>query len=475
MPLPPILIVEDQPRVAKALALLLELHGLPSLAVEDPNAAVDVVSQREVSVILQDMNFSPGAASGEEGVALFRRLHALVPQVPILLLTAWGSIEHAVRLIQEGACDYLEKPWDDEKLIERIQSLLRQRGPEAPRSVDASRRQLSRSHDLEGLIYASSALHEVVELALKVARAEVPILITGPNGSGKERIAELVQRNSNRAQEPFVRVNVGALPDALLEAELFGSEAGAYTGASKRRTGRFEAAHGGTLLLDEIGNLSADGQAKLLRVLQTGQFERLGSSATRQVDVRILAATNADLPAAIARGEFREDLYFRLNVIELRVPALAERPDDILPLAEEFVRQLTPRGQGPLRLSEAARRKLIAHPWPGNVRELRNAIQRAVLVASGQVLQPADLGLGPAGSPPAHSGTIGSHPEPAADSGEDSPEDAEERRETEAALLAADGVVAQAAASLGISRQALYRRMQRLGIVLERRPRRDPS
>ncbi len=458
----PILIVEDQKRVAKALALLLDLHDLPSLVASDPEEAIQIVESRKIGVVLQDMNFSPGAASGEEGAVLFRRLRELDGELPVLLLTAWATVEHAVRLIREGAADYLEKPWDDDKLIERVRELLAQRG-ESPSDPFGSRGEgLEQRHDLSGLVYASSQLHELVSLALKIARADVPVLITGPNGSGKECLAELVQKNSRRSKKPYIKVNVGALPDSLLEAELFGAEVGAYTGASQRRVGRFEAAHGGTLLLDEIGNLSPSGQTKLLRVLQTGEFERLGSSSSRRSDVRILAATNADLPAKIARGEFREDLYFRLNVIELAVPPLAERPADILPLAEHFMRALTPEGQGPLRFSESSRRELLSYSWPGNVRELRNRVQRAVLVTTGRELRGADLGLDtsvpstvPSGasSPALSLASLG------------------EQTRIEAALVDANGVVAKAAAALGLSRQALYRRMDKLGIVIERRPR----
>ena len=246
-------------------------------------------------------------------------------------------------------------------------------------------------------------MHAVVTLALQVARGDVPVLITGPSGAGKEKLAEIVQANSRRKERPFVRVNAGALPDELLESELFGAEAGAYTGAARRRIGRFEAADGGTLFLDEIGNLSPSGQAKLLRVLQSGQFERLGSSETRRVDVRLICATNADLRREIAAGRFREDLFYRLNVIELAVPPLAERPEDVLPLAERFLRDLSPAPTGALwRLDPEARERLVRHPWPGNVRELENTLRRA---AAGRRRRPHPRrriwGSAPRRSPPA--------------------------------------------------------------------------
>ncbi len=287
----------------------------------------------------------------------------------------------------------------------------------------------------------------------------MPVLITGPNGTGKERVADLVHAASRRCERAFVKVNAGALPDTLLEAELFGAEPGAYTGSETRRVGRFETADGGSLLLDEIGTLSLTGQTKLLRVLQTGEFERLGSSRTQKVDVRVLAATNSDLERAIAEGRFREDLLFRLNVIELRVPALADRREDILPLAELFLAELAPAHAGSARrLSEAGRRALLAYDWPGNVRELRNRIQRAILVAAGSVIDPVDLGLGP--------------DEPRAAGIALETDERTERDRLVAALERAGGVVAHAAEELGISRQALYRRMARLGLELERRPKR---
>ena len=299
-------------------------------------------------------------------------------------------------------------------------------------------------------------MHRVVSLAVHVATADVPVLICGPNGAGKEKIAEIVQANSRRKDAPFVKVNVGALPDELLESELFGAEAGAYTGATKRRIGRFEAADGGTLFLDEIGNLSPAGQMKVLRVLQSGEFERLGSSETRRVDVRVLAATNSDLRQSIRAGRFREDLFFRLDVIELAVPPLRDRREDILPLAETFLRAFSAGSGAPRTLDAGARAALVEYAWPGNVRELMNRIQRATLIASGHTLSADDLALETGTPPPADA---------------DPETSAGERGEIERLLLDSGGSVSRAAARLGMSRQALYRKMEKLGIVLERRPR----
>lgn len=446
-----LLIVEDQPAVAHALRLLFDLHDVPTVAASDREAALQIVERGEAAVVLQDMNFTPGETSGDEGIELFRRIRALDPEMPILLMTAWTSLQTAVQLVKEGATDYMSKPWDDEKLVSTVRSLLRTRelreAEEKERSDTArSRQALARAHDLRGIVYASDAMHRVVSLAVRIAKSDVPVLITGPNGAGKEKIAEIVHATSRRRGKPFVKVNAGAIPDELLESELFGAEPGAFTGSTRLRIGRFEAANGGTLFLDEIGTLSPAGQVKLLRVLQTGEFERLGSSETRRVDVRVLCATNENLQRAIASGSFRQDLYFRVAVVELTVPPLRERREDVLPLAEAF---LAPSGK---TLADDAREALVTYEWPGNVRELQNRVQRATAISRDTIISVADLGWTEAGI-------------------ERSEEMPLERAQIEMALLNANGSVSRAATTLGLSRQALYRRMEKLGIVLERRPR----
>ena len=435
-----VLIVEDQPAVARALMLLLDIHGIDAEVASSADDAVRAVGRGDIDVVLQDMNFTPGATSGDEGMALFRRLRQIDTAIPVVLLTAWTSLESAVQMVKEGAADYLAKPWNDEKLLTIVTALLESRRRDRERR--GSRAALARSFDLRGIVYESAAMHRVVTLALQVAAADVPVLITGPNGAGKEKIAEIIQANSGRRKTAFVKVNAGALPDQLLESELFGAEAGAFTGSTRLRIGRFESANGGTLFLDEIGNLSPAGQAKLLRVLQNGEYERLGSSDTRRADVRLLCATNADLHEAVRRGAFRQDLLFRLNVIEIHVPALRDRKDDVLPLADAFLKKQ------PKRLSDEAKEALLAHNWPGNVRELDNRLQRALVTASGDVITPSDLGLG-ASAPVAIN---------------------DEKQQIAELLRRFHGSVSQVAKSLGLSRQALYRKMERLGIVLERRP-----
>jgi DNA-binding NtrC family response regulator len=446
-----VLIVEDQPAVAKALRMLFEIHGIDTIASSTAEEAASLVGRGEADLVVQDMNLSPGATSGDEGVALFRRLRQIDPRVPVVLLTAWTSLETAVQMVKEGATDYLAKPWSDEKLLTIVQTLLGAQSGERERR--GSRAALASTFDLCGIVYDSAVMHRVITVALQVAAADIPVLITGPNGAGKEKIAEIIQANSARRRKPFVKVNAGALPDELLESELFGAEQGAFTGSARLRIGRFESASGGTLLLDEIGNLSAAGQMKLLRVLQSGEFERLGSSETRRVDVRILCATNSDLREAVRRGTFRQDLLFRLDVIEIRVPPLRERRDDILPLAAAFLSAAERVGGRRVRLSDDARAALLEHDWPGNVREVQNRIQRGVVTATGDSIVVEDLGLG----------SVATAAEAAATT-------AGEKEHVAELLRRSGGSVSEAARSLGLSRQALYRRMERLGIVLERRP-----
>ena len=333
--MPTILIIDDNDAVRTALDVLLSIQGYAIRTANSPEAGLRELASESIDLVVQDMNFRKEATSGEEGVALFRAIREQHPTIPIILLTAWTQLETAVELVKAGAADYLAKPWDDARLLTTVRNLLELRRlsveqERVARNRAQSRAALAAKFDLCGLVFESEAMRDVVTKATHVAAADVPVLITGPNGSGKEILAAIVQANSSVRSGPFVTVNVGALPKDLMEAELFGAEAGAFTGATRVRQGRFEAANGGTLFLDEIGNLSLDGQVKLLRVLQTGEYERLGSSTTRHVNVRLISATNTDLPAAIAAGRFREDLYYRLNLIELKVAPLGERREDIV-------------------------------------------------------------------------------------------------------------------------------------------------
>ena len=446
--MPTVLVIDDNPSVAIALEMLFSLHDIDTRAVTSPEEGLTALDRADFDLVVQDMNFRADTTSGEEGLALFGKIRARFPDLPVILLTAWTHLESAVDLVKAGAADYLAKPWDDRKLMATVNNLLElseaRRELQRHRQGERRRRDaLERSFDLCGLVYADPASESVLTLACQVARSDLPVLITGPNGTGKEKFAEIVHANSAVRDGPFVALNCGALPGELIEAELFGAEAGAYTGATRVREGKFEAADGGTLFLDEIGTLSAAGQVKLLRVLETGRFERLGGNRERAVKVRIVSATNADLARLMADGHFREDLYYRLNAIELKLPPLAERPDDILPLARHFL----PHGKA---LDTSAERALLAHAWPGNVRELRNALQRAALLARSDRIGAEDLGLTASG----HAAPVARFVEP-------------DRARIETALQRHAGVVAQAASELGLSRQALYRRMERLGIERE--------
>jgi len=437
-----VLVIDDNEAVRTAFDVLLSIHGARVLTAATPADGLSQLGRDAVDLVIQDMNFRREATTGEEGVALFHEIRSRFPDIPIILLTAWTHLETAVELVKAGAADYIAKPWDDARLLTSVRNLLDLRNARAEaQALRAQRRavreMLAGQFDLCGIVYESETMHALVSTATHIAHADVPVLITGPNGVGKEVLADIVQANSSVRAKPYLKVNLGALPNELIEAELFGTETGAFTGA-RARTGRFEAADGGTLFLDELGNLSGGGQAKLLRVLQTGEFERLGSNTTRRTRVRVIAATNANLRSAIREGRFREDLFYRLNVIELEIPALAERREDIAALARHFL-------EPGFTLAQDAVDALTRHPWPGNVRELQNTIRRACLLSSDETIAASALVL----------------PVPAAVVQE---ELALDRGTIEQALGRAQGVVAQAARELGLSRQALYRRMEKLGL-----------
>ena len=388
------------------------------------------------------------------GSALFHALREIDPDLPIVVITAWASLEAAVALVKAGAADYLEKPWQDERLVEAVRNLVELRKARREIRRRRARAPSRKNSDLCGIVYASPAMHNVVSLAVSVADSPAPVLITGPSGSGKEKLAEIVQANSDRREGPFVRVNVGAIPAELMESELFGAEAGAFTGAVGRRIGHFESADGGTLFLDEIDGLPLAGQVKLLRV----PAERRVPPARQQRRPAPPTCESSARPTPISwlrwrTGSFREDLYYRLNVVELRIPPLSRRADDVLPLARHFLAKHA--ADSGAELADGAVRALAAHDWPGNVRELENRIQRATVVAPGRRIRADDLGLG------------------ASAAGLRDLDDAAraERGRLLEVLDASRGVVAHAADELGISRQALYRKMDRLGIELERRPR----
>ncbi|WP_283629937.1 sigma-54-dependent transcriptional regulator [Shewanella baltica] len=487
-----ILIVDDNHAICQALGLMLELNDYRVLTCHSPEDALGLLATQDVDLVIQDMNFTRDTTSGEEGKQLFYALRERQGDLPIILMTAWTQLETAVELVKAGAADYMGKPWDDAKVLNSITNLIAlyklSRANHRLERVNHQRQVAIADADLCGIVFGSGAMQRCIDLALQLARSDVSVLITGPNGAGKDKLADILHANSPLKNKPFIKVNVGALPMDLLEAELFGAEAGAFTGATKARIGRFEAADGGTLFLDEIGNLPLSGQVKLLRVLQTGEFERLGSHKTQKVKVRVISATNADLAQDIAEGRFREDLFYRLNVIELALSPLNQRTDDILPLVQHFI-------GSEFSLSKPALKALLHHRWPGNVRELENACKRAVLLAQSHVLTEADFGLAPvvsavrsatshisAASEPRRFDQRQSDPQPAyasasipanatfSDGSErgqaPSANEAIEvsREDIEAALKQHHGVIARVAKALGLSRQALYRRMDKFGL-----------
>ncbi len=436
-----VLIIDDNHGVRTALEVLFSIHDVRALSASSPGEGLGILKSESVDLVIQDMNFKEDTTSGDEGVALFHEIRAAHPGLPVILLTAWSNLETAVDLVKAGAADYMSKPWDDTKLLTTARNLLQlsvvqREKQQLTENRQRARASLAEKFDLCGIVYESDAMHYVVGAATQVAHADVPVLITGANGAGKEKLADILQANSGCADGPFIKVNVGALPADLMEAELFGAEAGAYTGASKLRLGRFEAAEGGTLFLDEIGTLPPHGQAKLLRVLQTGEFERLGSSRTRRAKVRVISATNSDLKQAIRDGTFREDLYYRLNVIELVAPPLTERNEDIIPLARLFL-------DDEHELTDDAQSVLAGYHWPGNVRELQNCIKRACLLAKNKRSRAKELGL---------------------DIRQSEADDEPDEQAVRDALDGNNGVIAKAARALGMSRQALYRRMEKYGM-----------
>ena len=445
---PRILLVDDDEAVLAVLVLLFEVEGYDVFTARSADEAIAKVPGG-VDLVLQDMNFSRGLTAGDEGVALFHTLHARWPELPVILMTAWASLETAVELIKAGAWDYVAKPWDDDKLLAKVAAAL-------------SAGELDRANRGPEVIHESQAMQDLLVLSRRVARSDAPVLITGPSGSGKDLLADHIQATSRRRNAPYVRVDLGALAEPLLEAELFGVEAGAYTGALQARPGRFELGDGGTVFLDEVANLNPAGQTKLLTVLQRGELQRVGSAQTRRLDVRTIAATNANLERRVDEGGFREDLYYRLSVVELFVPPLRERTPDILPLAHHFMGRF---GVNEARLRPSTEQVLLTHAWPGNVRELENCIRRISIIAPDGPILPEHLRLGRRA--PAERAADARAPAPPLDTAADHEARAEQER-LQQALKDAGGVVSRAAADLGLSRQTFYRRLRRLGVRIEK-------
>jgi len=448
---PSILIADDQADVLEALRFLIKGEGYQAEAVTSPAAAFDAVESRDFDAVLMDLNYTRDTTSGAEGLDLLNRIQTLDGNLPVIVMTAWGSVELAVEAMRRGARDFIQKPWDNARLSAILKTQIELgRALRKGQRLEEENRTL-RAERFPQLIAQSAAMRPVLDVISRVGPSDANVLITGENGTGKGLVAQTLHSVSLRSTRPLVTVNTGGLAEGVFESELFGHVKGAFTDAKADRVGRFEMADGGTLFLDEIANISQALQAKLLRTIEAGEFERVGSSKTRRVDVRIFSATNADLHAAVAEGRFRQDLLFRLNTIEIRLPPLRNRREDIPALASHFLRQHAEHYRKPIAgFDEGAVKALLAHLWPGNVRELDHAVERAVLMAQGETVRAADLGLraGREGPPRIEEMSL---------------EDVEALL-IKKALARFNGNVSHAANALGLSRSALYRRLQRYGL-----------
>jgi len=454
-----ILIVDDDPSVTASLALALKQAGQPSHGVSSPAAALAWLEREACDLVLQDMNFSR-RTSGEEGLDLLGQIKAQHPDVPVILITAWGSINLAVAGMKAGASDFITKPWTNEQVLHSVRSVL---GVSASRPAGAGagppgREELDARYDFGPLVGQDPRLLRILEIVGRVAPTDASVLVTGESGTGKELIAEAIHRNGRRQRGPFVKVNLGGISSTLFESEMFGHVKGAFTDARSDRKGRFEIANGGTIFLDEIGDLDASSQVKLLRVLQDRTFEVLGSSARRTVDVRVVAATNRNLTEKVERGEFREDLLYRINLIAVHLPPLRERRDDIPVLAARFLQTVGEvyRREG-LSMSAGAVRWLQGLPWPGNVRQLRQWIERTVLVTSKSVLEVEDFAATTEMERPE------THEDPLPTVGSMTLDEIEKGM-IQKSLRHHGGNISRVAESLGLSRAALYRRFEKYGI-----------
>jgi DNA-binding NtrC family response regulator len=448
---PCILIADDQADVLEALRFLVKGEGYQAEAVNSPTAAIDAVESRDFDAVLMDLNYTRDTTSGQEGLELLNRIQTLDTTLPVIVMTAWGSVELAVEAMRRGARDFIQKPWDNARLSAILKTQIELgRALRKGQRLEAENRAL-RAERFPQLIAGSAAMRPVLDVISRVGPSDANVLITGENGTGKGLVAQTLHSVSLRSTRPLVTVNTGGLAEGVFESELFGHVKGAFTDAKSDRVGRFEMADGGTLFLDEIANISQGLQAKLLRTLETGEFERVGSSKTRRVDVRVFSATNADLGASVADGRFRQDLLFRLNTIEIRLPPMRDRREDIPVLAGHFLRQHADHYRKPLTgFDEGAIKALLSHAWPGNVRELDHAVERAVLMAQGDAIRSGDLGLrtGREGPPRLEEMSL---------------EDVEALL-IKKALARFSGNVSHAANALGLSRSALYRRLQRYGL-----------
>ena len=445
------LAADDQPHILEAVELLLEPEGFHVDCARSPQLALEALGDSEYDVLLIDLNYTRDTTSGQEGLDLLERIQQIDAHLPVIVMTAWGNIDLAVESIKRGACDFIQKPWENERLLSLIrvhaelhQALKRARQLEMENS-------LLRGEGMPAFVASAAAMQPVLELIAQVGPSDANVLITGEHGTGKEIVAKLLHAASPRAQRPLVAVNAGGLPEGTFESEIFGHVKGAFTDARTDRIGRFELASGGTLFLDEIANVPMRQQAKLLRVIESGELERVGSSQTRRVDVRLLSATNAALDDEVKAGNFRGDLLFRLNTVEIHLPPLRDRREDIPLLATHFLGLDCAHYRKQLSgFTPAAMQQMMQYAWPGNVRELEHAVERAVLLCRGEEIEPSNLSIASA--------------RPAAQSFDNMSIDEVEALLIRKVLRRCGGNISQAAEALGLSRAALYRRIEKYGL-----------
>jgi DNA-binding NtrC family response regulator len=447
-----VLVADDQPDVREALRLLLKSEGFQIEAVASPGAVLESLERNSFSAALVDLNYARDTTSGREGLDLLSEIQTIDSSLPVIVMTAWGSVEVAVEAMRRGARDFVQKPWDNARLLSILRTQI-ELGNALRRTnrLEAENLVLREDQRVPKLIAESPAMRPVLDLLHRVGPSDANVMITGEHGTGKEVVAQTLHAMSPRNNKTMVAVNTGAIPEGIFESELFGHIKGAFTDAKADRVGRFELADGGTIFLDEIANVPLSQQAKLLRVLETGELERVGSSRTRKVDVRVISATNADLHAESATGKFREDLLFRLNTIEIHLPPLRERREDVPPLSMHFLAQYSKRYRKTISGFEpSAMQVMLDYAWPGNVRELDHSIERGVLMSQGNTIRASDLSLRPPRETPHKL--------------EDMSLEDVEAFLIKKALSRYTGNVSQAAEALGLSRSALYRRLEKYGL-----------
>jgi DNA-binding NtrC family response regulator len=448
---PRVLIADDQRDVLEALRLLLKGEGYGIETASSPSGVLDAVQSREFDAVLIDLNYTRDTTSGQEGLDLLSRIQSIDSTLPVIVMTAWGSVDLAVEAMRRGARDFIQKPWENARLLAILRNQVELSGAVRRSHQLEAENRLLRAEGAPTFIAESDVMQPVLRVTSRIGPSDANVLITGEHGSGKEVVARTLHALSRRNSRPLVSVNTGGLSEGIFESELFGHVRGAFTDAKSDRIGRFELAHGGTLFLDEIANVPLSQQAKLLRVLESGEMERVGSSRTVRVDVRIISATNADLNKEVANGRFRQDLLFRLNTVEINVPPLRERRRDIPLLAMHFLTRYAERYRKPTTTFDpAAMQSMLEYSWPGNVRELDHAVERAVLLSQGDAVRVSDLGL--------------REIREAAPKMEDLSLEEVESLLVRKAIDRYGGNISQAAEALGLSRSALYRRLQKYGI-----------